>query len=661
VLFGAFLWLIFLASVPRYSACSLLRLERGVKRHAMRFISLLILSCWLCTQAFIAVGQKPPPHAPRKKDDAEQKREALEEQRRAFAVSIIMSLTAEAAGYKDPALGARVLARAADALWDADPDTARILFRRAWEAAEKADWTEAVGPSDSSAPAMVIALPRRGAGDSRAEVLNLAARRDRALGDELLAKLIEAEKKAAQQATDQASRAVNDSWTTSDATSKRLSFAHRLLDENEPEKAFEFAAPALDQVNEKTISFLSRLRLVKPELADKHFLSLLARAEMDQAADANTVSGLSSYAFTPGLYLSFGSDGGVRWTPALDTIAPPNLPPEVRSRFFRTAANILLRPLATPDQDRTSAGLIGKYMVIKRLLPLFEQYAPVTAVALHSQLNALAEQASKSNVDSDDSLLTVGLHQEEADPRTVLDTLQERVDRAKDEGQRDEIYADAAAILAAQGNSAAQDIADKIDNVYRREMARRYVDISLVRAAIATKNGAAALRFAKADTLTHSQRTWAYLQIAQLLKSSDVTPAVELLEQALAEARRIDTDDASRPLLMIGVATQFLTIDQIRSWEVAAEGIKAANAVEAFSGETNNLSVPLFTSSGFKLIDLDTSSLNLSALVRSLAKQDLVRSTDLAKSLKYEAPRALAILAVASAAMEKTKGALREK
>jgi len=77
-------------------------------------------------------------------------------------------------------------------------------------------------------------------------------------------------------------------------------------------------------------------------------------------------------------------------------------------------------------------------------------------------------------------------------------------------------------------------------------------------------------------------------------------------------------------------------------WEVAAEAIKAANAVEAFSGEANNLSVALFTSSGFKLIDLDSSSLNLSALIRSLAKHDLVRATDLAKSLRHESPRALA-------------------
>jgi len=229
------------------------------------------------------------------------------------------------------------------------------------------------------------------------------------------------------------------------------------------------------------------------------------------------------------------------------------------------------------------------------------------------------------------------------------------VDRAKNERERDEIYADAAAILSMEANPAAQDIGDKIDNVYRREVARRYVDISLLRAALAKKNTGAALRLAKADSLTHPQRTWAYLQITRLLMDSDRTRALELLEEALAEARRIDDDNFDRPLLITGVAKQFLAADVIRSWEVATEAVKAANAAEEFSGEVHGLNVALVTNSGLKLIDLDTSDLSLSLLFSSLAKQDPTRASDLSKSFKNEAPRAVATLAVASAAMAKAK------
>jgi hypothetical protein len=623
-----------------------------------RALKFLVLLSWVCALSLfgIASGQSPartPPQSP-KKDDQIVVTEALEAQRRTFAASIIMSLADEARSYKDPALRARVLARSGDALWEVDPDGARILFRRAWEAAEKADAPEDTGSPNGSSPAMIIAIRRvNGGGDSRAEVLNIAARRDSALGDEFLAKLNEAAARVAEQSTAQA-RSVNDSWTTSDEMSKRLTFAHLLLSDNQSEKAFEFAAPALDQVNEASIRFLSRLRLLNTALADKQFMRLLARAESDPASDANTVSGLSSYAFTPGMYVTFAGDGGIRWIPALETITTPNLPPDVRSSFFRVGASILLRPQLPPDQDLTSAGLTGKYLVIKRLLPLFERYTPDTGVALRSLLTTLAKQVSNAEVDDDDFLLTQGLVRD-SDPHTVLDQLQERVDRARNETERDGIYADAAAILAVEANPAAQDIAEKIDNVYRREAARRYVDVSLFRTAIAKKNIAAAFRLAKGDSLTHAQRTWAYIQIARLLMSSDRTRALELLEEALTESRRMDQNDPDRAFLIIGLATQFLPADIIRSWEIAGEAVKAANATEEFSGEPDSLSVTLFTSSGLKLIDLDTSNFNLSILFSSLAKDDSTRASDLAKSFKYEAPRAVATLAVASAIAKKTK------
>jgi hypothetical protein len=63
----------------------------------------------------------------------------LKAQRRAFAISLVTSLANEARSYRDLALRPRVLARAADMLWDVDNLTARVLFSHAWEAAEKGD------------------------------------------------------------------------------------------------------------------------------------------------------------------------------------------------------------------------------------------------------------------------------------------------------------------------------------------------------------------------------------------------------------------------------------------------------------------------------------------------------------------------------------------
>jgi hypothetical protein len=339
------------------------------------------------------ISKKPQPKTTTSSEDKASDAAHLKVQQRAFAISLLMSLAEEARSYDDLELRARVLARTADTLWAADRDAARTQFRRAWEAAEKADEQEVVpGQSNKrSRPVMVIALKKAGSYDVRSEVLILAARRDRALGDEFIANLAEETKQAAEQLASSP-----DSWSASVVTTKRLVVARRLLDEGQTERAVEFALPVLTNVNEKTISFLSALRLKRSDLADDLFVALLDRAAMDPFADANTVSGLSSYAFTPGFYVTFAADGSVRWTPSEEEIPAPPLPANIQTRFFCVAAAILLRPSPPPDEDRTSAGRTGRYLVIKRLLPLFEQHAPDTALALRSELTKLAEEEKNS-------------------------------------------------------------------------------------------------------------------------------------------------------------------------------------------------------------------------------------------------------------------------
>ena len=90
--------------------------------------------------------------------------DSLETQRRTFAISLITSLADEARSYQDLALRPRVLSRAADALWTTDSERARLLFRRAWEAAEKGDAAEPTSKTPEGAPPAATATP----GPSRA-------------------------------------------------------------------------------------------------------------------------------------------------------------------------------------------------------------------------------------------------------------------------------------------------------------------------------------------------------------------------------------------------------------------------------------------------------------------------------------------------------------
>src|SRR5260370_36533199 len=100
---------------------------------------------------------------------------------------------------------------------------------------------------------------------------------------------------------------------------------------------------------------------------------MLANAARSLESDANTVSLLSSYLFTPHLFITFEGAGGTS-TSSTGEAAPPQVAPELRAAFFSVAAQILLRPQPPPGQDQSSSGLEGRYLMIKRLLPLFEQF-----------------------------------------------------------------------------------------------------------------------------------------------------------------------------------------------------------------------------------------------------------------------------------------------
>lgn len=578
-----------------------------------------------------------------------------ESQRRVFAISLITSLADEARSYHDTRLRPPVLARAADTLWEFDRDTAVVLFRRAWEAAESADEEEVTLKTIDNPPPMVIGLRRIGGRDLRYEVLTLASRRDRALGEEFLEKLEQSRKNESSENKTDSSSPPNDSWFTSEAETKRLRLAKDLLDEGQIDRALQFAGPLLNEVNANSINFLSALRTKNPQAADERYAAMLTRAELDPKSDANTVSGLSSYAFTPGIYVTFFPDGSARWTQPDETLSvstPPNLPPHIRNKFFSVASNILLRPLPPPDQDFTSSGRTGKYMIMKRLLPLFDQYAPDIAAGLRTQLTALSsDPASNAGIRDDHALIDKGLRQDPTSEQ--LDKLEDRLDRARNARERNAILADMALALADQGDARAQDVADRIDDSARRVQVRQHVDLAFVRLAIRKKNANEIARLIRTGQLNHAQRAWAYTQAAQVLEGSQRQRALEFLEQAASEARRIEGEDSDRVSLLISVARHFAASDFVRAWEIMGEVVKMANSVKDFNGEATPLTFPIVTKGGVRMASIGAEEFGLAGVLRLLAKDDLHRSLSLAKSFKNDAAKANATLAIARSILEK--------
>ena len=603
------------------------------------------LALSLCLSVSAVAQKKVKPNTEEDADAAQQ---------RTIAISLVSTLADEARSFKDQTRRARVQARAADVLWDSDPERARELFRRAWEAADIVDAetakkrAEEMRRLESAGEPVVI----RGGPSLRSEVLRLVAKRDRKLGEEFLKALDDAaEKERSEAATNQR---LNNSGTRVGA-SQRLQLARRLVEDGEVQRAMEFAAPALNTVNVDSIFFLSALREKNAQLADSAYTTLLARVVRDPNSDANTVAGLSSYLFTPFLYVTFERDGGSNQNRGRGPTPPlADIDATLRNNFFKVAYQILMQPLPAPDQDRTTSGQTGKYLIIKRLLPLFEQYAADLAPGLRTQMTALASYVPPDMQQGENRAVSTGILPEESegDP---YQRMQERLDRATKSDDRDAIYADYAVALSEDGDPRAKDLVDKIENTELRKSVKAYTDFAVAQQAVRNKDVAEIMRLVKSGELTSVQKVWALTNAAKLVQASERSRATDMLEQALAESHRISGSDPDRARALTAVAVGFGEVDRVRAWEILAEVVKAANGAEAYTGEDSRITSRLQTKFMVVVNSGNAEDFDLLAVFRHLARADLLRAIQLAKTFTGEAPRAVATLAIARSVLEKRK------
>jgi hypothetical protein len=132
----------------------------------------------------------------------------------------------------------------------------------------------------------------------------MAARRDPVLGEEFLAKLTAKDEEAS------SVESTNKRSEVSEAEmAERLRLANDFLRTDNVERALQFADSALVRVTTGSIQFLVALRDKNAVAADQRFAALLSLANANPAADANTVSLLTSYAFTPSIYLAVSPSG----------------------------------------------------------------------------------------------------------------------------------------------------------------------------------------------------------------------------------------------------------------------------------------------------------------------------------------------------------------
>jgi hypothetical protein len=162
-------------------------------------------------------------------------------------------------------------------------------------------------------------------------------------------------------------------------------------------------------------------------------------------------------------------------------ISPAAVAPELLATFFQSAATILLRPLPAPGQpDQSSSGVNGTYLVIKRLLPFFEQSAPAEMVeSLRGHLNALNSVISDNTRRRDDESISRGIKPEKPAAEREQ-ALLDRIDRAKTSAERDSLYIQLAFMASNKGEVRARDFVNKVEDPELRKQAQAFIDASLV-------------------------------------------------------------------------------------------------------------------------------------------------------------------------------------
>ena len=201
----------------------------------------------------------------------------------------------------------------------------------------------------------------------------------------------------------------------------------------------------------------------------------------------------------------------------------------------------------------------------------------------------------------------------------------------------------------------ARDYVEKIDDSELRNKVRPFIDASLMMRASDKKDPDLILEISKKGELSHFQRSWALMRVATLLVKTDRERALSAIDDAFAEARRIEESDPDRPRAIIAVANAVLPLDRAKSWEIVDEAVKAANSAEGFTGEDGVMRISLLTKNGSSIRSSSSGEFNVGGIFGELAKEDFEKTVAVTRGFQREAPRASATIAIARTVLEEKK------
>jgi hypothetical protein len=585
--------------------------------------------------------------------------------RKLRALQLIDEVLSDAKLLDDLETRAMFQARAAYAVWPAEPVRAREVFRQAWATAAEADLTAL--PASFQAGSDAELSPANN-WTVRSRVLSLVARRDRKLADEFIDQLAPSDTTEIGSEANPAETKATSPWgQLSQRSIVRLNLAREQLAAGDPVRAAAIAAPVIQEgAMAETLEFLVSLWGVDAVDAERLYLSLIARVRIDRNDGANDALLLSVPIVSPELMMVVDLNGSLLLRPLRHSDGPLVMSPATRAQFFAASTEILLQPVVSTGTSGLTPDAVARFLAGERLLPFLAREAPQFAEGIRLRDATLANEIDPNRRDQ----LNVQLAGLTYPVNRTSDPLRDQTDElsaASDPKVRDGIALRMVLIAARRRMwDRAKVSADKIVDIDNRRAALSFIQLSqiadLTRAA-GDDRETDYLGFAsfvrKAD-VPPLATAWGLAQSALIAKrQGKIADATALFTEASTYVVKTESGSDQRVAAFVMLGNLIMQHDQRKVWFIIPDIVHAADAMDdyqgddGFSGVMPNFAPTVSLSDEFSVTSDD---FRIDRLFAALAKLDFDRTADLARSFGQRLAKMDAMLSVAKVELDHGAG-----
>jgi hypothetical protein len=607
---------------------------------------LFLLLSHASARAQSAQSKEPQQKKSQPKESRTKESPTKETQARVFcdparAVSLVETQLSEAKMLGDIARRLRVMTRAADLLWPYERETAREIFRQAYDLASK-DFHEHEKDEPSQGLGSAFVVVRRT--DQRFVVMTAIARRDPAWATQLADAVAEEMRRAAEQSSNAA--AENMRRDMSDRADETLGLAQSLL-----------------TVDRDTAVTLARGSFRQPASYALMFF-LFKLAETDRAAaDALYMEALNAYSERTATDLAYLSvyAFALNREPAPVPVAVYYQPPKgfapnaqqsalFLDALFRQVERAFKSAEDAPAEDVYMSEQANLLVMLTTLEPHIARLNPSMlgrAIALRGMATAAANAQSRARAEEFARMLS------EYDDEGMFDRTLERLDDERDPAKRD--FAIASLVISARGReefARVEGLLDKVGDTPLREKLASYLYFRWTQQSVKEGQLDDATRLSK-KVAELDYRALLSFEIAgaALKKTNDRARAAELLDAVAAEAEKApDTPAKARALL--GAAHLYADFDVTRASQLLRAAVKVVNLLPNpdFSSETIGREIGNSVFTMYAMYNVP--GMRLENAFRELGALDFESALSAANELSDKYQRALAVLALASKCLE---------